>query len=77
MGNGNFQLDLSIEKTFKKGISLFAKATNLLDGKTVRYIPRNSRNANFSDEIQHYKGGILERKEWRGRTIMIGFRYKL
>ncbi len=75
--NGNFQLDLSVEKTFKKGISLFAKATNLLDGKIVRYIPSNSRNANFSEEMQRYNGGILERKEWRGRTILIGFRYKL
>jgi hypothetical protein len=75
--NGNFQLDLSVEKTFKKGISLFAKATNLLDGKIVRYIPSNSRNANFSEEMQRYNGGILERREWRGRTILIGFRYKL
>lgn len=74
---GYFQLDLSLEKTFKKRYCVFVKANNLLNSELVRYIPFNSQNVNFPDKIQRNSKGILERKEHTGQTFVIGFRFKL
>ena len=73
--DGYFQLDLSVEKSFKKGVSLFAKASNLLDVPLLRYIQAGPHTANVDSE--RTDGNVIERKEWHGQTFMIGVRYKL
>lgn len=75
--DGYMQLDASIEKNFKKGISLFAKASNLLNTPLLRFIPGNPRVDYVDSEIERYKGGVLERRDYHGQTFLIGIRYKL
>ena len=72
---GYMQLDASIEKTFKAGFSIFAKASNLLDTPVLRYINPNRMTESLSD-YERYKGGVIERREWHAQTITIGVRYK-
>lgn len=73
--DGYFQLDASVEKSFKKGVSLFAKASNLLDVPLLRYVHKGPSTENVNYE--RHKGNVIERKEWHGQTIMLGVRYKL
>ena len=72
---GYVQMDASIEKSFKIGLAIFAKASNLLDSPVLRYINPNQMTESLKDYAR-YKGGIIERKEWHGQTITIGLRYK-
>lgn len=71
---GYIQLDASIEKSFKAGVSIFAKASNLLDTPVLRYIQDNQMTASLKDYERH-NGGVIERREWHGQTITIGLRY--
>ena len=73
--DGYFQLDASVEKSFRKGVSLFAKASNLLDVPLLRYVQKGPSTADINYE--RHKGNVIERKEWHGQTIMLGVRYKL
>ena len=73
---GYFQLDASIEKSFDCGVSIFAKASNLLDVPLLRYIQKGPRTENIT-EYERHDGNVIERKEWHGQSIMIGVRYKL
>ena len=72
---GYFQLDASVEKSFDCGVSIFAKASNLLDVPLLRYIQNGPRTANI--DYERHDGNVIERKEWHGQSIMIGVRYKL
>lgn len=71
---GYIQLDASLEKSFRCGITLYAKANNLLDMPVLRYIVNNPRTENLKD-YERYRGGVIERREWHGQTLMIGIRY--
>lgn len=73
--DGYFQLDASVEKSFKCGVHIFAKASNLLDIPLFRYIQNGPRTANI--DYERHNGNVIERKEWHGQTIMLGVRYKL
>lgn len=73
--DGYMQLDASVEKSFKNGISLFAKASNLLDTPLLRYIQKGPHTD--SVESDRRNGNVIERKEWHGQSFMIGIRYKL
>ena len=73
--DGYFQLDVSVEKSFKCGVNIFAKASNLLDVPLFRYIQNGPRTANI--DYERHNGNVIERKEWHGQTIMLGVRYKL
>lgn len=73
--DGYFQLDISVEKSFKCGVNIFAKASNLLDVPLYRYIQNGPRTANI--DYERHNGNVIERKEWHGQTIMLGVRYKL
>lgn len=73
--DGYFQLDVSVEKSFKCGVNIFAKASNLLDVPLYRYIQNGPRTANI--DYERHNGNVIERKEWHGQTIMLGVRYKL
>ena len=72
---GYAQLDASVEKSFKNGIAIFAKASNLLNMPVLRYIHSSSRTENVDSE--RTGGNVIERKEWHGQSFMIGVRYKL
>ena len=72
---GYFQLDASVEKSFKCGLSVYAKASNLLDVPLLRYIQNGPRTANI--DYERHDGNVIERKEWHGQSILLGVRYKL
>ena len=72
---GYSQLDASVEKSFKNGISIFAKASNLLDIPLLRFIQNGPHTESVQSE--RHDGNVIERKEWHGQSFMIGIRYKL
>lgn len=72
---GYVSLDISLEKRFRHGISLFAKASNLLNSPIVRFINPSAHTATLAD-YERYKGGVIERREWNAQTVMIGLKYK-
>ena len=75
--DGKFTLDFSCEKKFKKGLSVFAKANNLLDTTYKRYIKTvNDYNANFPGQ-DNSDGKTLIRKNTNGRTFLVGMRFKM
>ena len=70
------QLDASVEKRFQFGLSIFAKANNLLDTPMTHYLKlQNPFNTNI-DGYKNYKGGTLVRKDYYGQTLQIGCRLK-
>lgn len=72
---GYISLDASIEKRFKKGFTVFAKASNLLNSPMIQYTRQNEKNALFVN-VERYRHGIVERKEFYGQNILIGLRFK-
>ena len=72
---GYVQLDASLEKSFRAGLSVFAKASNLLDSPVVRFINPNPMTESLKDYAR-YRGGVIERKEWHAQTLSVGIRYK-
>lgn len=74
--NDYFRMELSAEKTFPCGLSVFLKATNLLNLPMVRYYHKGPHTDRLAD-VQRYHGNVLERKEYYGQTILIGARFKL
>ena len=74
--DGYFQLDASVEKSFRNGVSIFAKASNLLDIPLLRYTHKGPHTDGVTN-FERKEGHLIERKEWHGQTIMLGVRYKL
>ena len=70
-----FGLDLSAEKKFANGISLFFKANNLLDAKRERYL-KTVNQSNLEYEGQKSDKTIVGTYKY-GRTFLFGVRYKL
>ena len=73
---GYTQLDASVEKSFKGGFSLFAKAANLLNTPLLRYIQQGP-HTDAVDSPRTDSGNVIERKSWHGQSLLIGVRYKL
>ncbi|WP_207535907.1 TonB-dependent receptor domain-containing protein [Desertivirga arenae] len=72
---GFIQLDASLEKKLKRGISLFAKANNLLN--TPLEVYTNSTNPNNSDvPAQDISGRTLIQRDYYQRSYLLGIRYK-
>ena len=71
---GFVALDASIEKSFKVGISIYAKATNLLNTPLLRFITPSQLTDGLS--LERYHGSVIERREWNGQTVMVGIRYR-
>ena len=70
-----FVLDLSAEKQFKNGFSIFFKANNLLDAKRERYLKTvNESNLQYADQMSNKT--IIGTYKY-GRTFLLGVRYKL
>lgn len=72
---GYITMDLSIEKRFKTGFTLFTKASNLLNSPMIQYIKKNEKNSQYVN-VERYHGGIVERKEFYGLNFLLGLRYK-
>lgn len=70
-----FGLDLTAEKQFKNGISIFFKANNLLDAKRERYL-KTVNKSNLEYEGQKSDKTIVGTYQY-GRTFLLGVRYKL
>lgn len=70
-----FGLDLSGEKQFKHGLSIFLKANNLLDAKRERYL-KTVNKSNLEYEGQKSDRTIVGTYRY-GRTFLLGVRYKL
>ena len=70
-----FGLDLSAEKQFKNGYSIFFKANNLLDAKRERYL-KTVNESNLEYEGQKSDKTIVGTYQY-GRTFLLGVRYKL
>ena len=68
-------LDLSAEKQFKNGFSIFFKANNLLDAKRERYL-KTVNESNLEYEGQKSDKTIVGTYQY-GRTFLLGVRYKL
>jgi len=72
---GYTQMDASVEKRFKSGLSLFAKVSNLLNSPMIQYKKRTEENALYAN-VERYDGGIVSRKEFYGQNILIGIRLR-
>lgn len=74
---GEVTLDASVEKSFKCGVSIFGKATNLLNTTSERYIKtHNDYNNNFPGQDSD-SGKTIIRKERHGVGLLLGVRFKL
>ena len=69
-------MDASVEKRFKNGVTIFAKASNLLNSPMIQYVTVNSQNEKRDPSIEMYKKGIVERKERYSQNINLGIKYK-
>lgn len=72
-----FQMDASVDKDFKNGLSVFAKMTNLANSKRREYIKTSNPYNQKFPVPEYYKKYTLIRDENFGRTILMGIRYKL
>jgi TonB-dependent receptor len=73
---GYLQCDASLEKKFKKGLSLFLKATNLMDTPMTLYLKKQNASNSAVEGYEPYKNGTLVRRDYYGQNIQIGGRYR-
>lgn len=73
--NEYFRMELSAEKSWKNGVELYLKATNLLNLPLIRYV-NNGPHTQGVEDFPRYRGNIYEREERYGQTMMVGVRYK-
>lgn len=74
--NDYFRMEISAEKSFRCGVSIFLKATNLLNLPMIRYYHKGPHTDSLSD-VERVGGNVVERKERYGQTMLIGIRFKL
>ena len=75
--SGFMQMDISIDKRFKNGISLFCKASNLLNTPMIQYTRVNTMNEKRDPRVAMYQRGVVDRKEYYWQNIAVGFKFKL
>lgn len=74
---GFIQVDISAEKRFKHGFSVFIKANNLLNTPSKLYIKgTNPENDKIKEDLVK-NGRTLIRSDFYGQSYLAGFRYKL
>ncbi|MDR0507671.1 MAG: TonB-dependent receptor [Dysgonamonadaceae bacterium] len=73
---GYIQTDISIEKKFKSGIIVFAKATNLLNTPMVLYLKKQNPANEKVKDYENYSNGTLVRRDYYGQNVQIGVRYR-
>lgn len=74
--NDYFRMEISAEKSFRCGVSIFLKATNLLNLPMIRYYHKGPHTDSLAD-VDRVGGNVVERKERYGQTMLIGIRFKL
>jgi len=74
--SGFIPMDASIEKKFRFGLTVFGKASNLLNSKMVQYIKKNQRNESRDSRTALYNGGVLDRREQYWQNFTLGVKYK-
>lgn len=67
-------MDASVEKRFKNGVGIFAKANNLLDTPMIVYID-NASSKNADVPAQSLKGKTLIRQNYYQRSYYLGLRF--
>ncbi|MBD0402025.1 TonB-dependent receptor [Flammeovirga sp. EKP202] len=73
-----WQMDFSIEKHFGFGLTVFAKARNLLDTPLVLYVNQEANERQSNYPLQGDPGDNLKvRDERYGRNFQLGIKYKL
>ncbi len=75
--SGYFQLDASVEKQFRYGITVFAKAANLINAPMKQFIKLKNESSASIVGYETHNGGTLVRKDRYGQTFQIGVKYKL
>jgi TonB-dependent receptor len=77
---GYLQLDAAAEKKLKAGVSLFAKAANLLNAPMTLYLKkRNAANEDMlhaASLLPSYRGGTAVRRDRYGQSLQVGARYR-
>ncbi|GGH00264.1 TonB-dependent receptor [Pedobacter zeae] len=73
---GFVQMDVSAEKRFKGGISVFVKANNILNTPTKLFIKGTNPANNDIGEDLVKNGNTLIRSDYYGQNYLVGFRYK-
>lgn len=72
----SIQLDASIEKSFKNGCSVFAKANNLLNTPSILFLKtHNVYNEKFDLQMSS-KNETIIRKDFYKQSVLLGLRYK-
>lgn len=74
--NDYFRMELSAEKSFRCGVSVFLKASNLLNLPMIRYYHQGPHTDDLTD-VERVGGNVVERKEYYGQTILLGVRFKM
>lgn len=75
--SGYLQMDASVEKKFKIGLTIFLKANNLLNTPMRQFIKKQN-NANLNVEgYKNFGKHTLVREDYYNRTIQVGLKYKL
>lgn len=74
--NDYFRMEVSAEKSFRCGLSIFLKATNLLNLPMIRYYHKGPHTDSLTD-VERIGANVIERKERYGQTILLGIRFKL
>ena len=74
--NNYFRMEISAEKSFGCGASIFLKATNLLNLPMIRYYHKGPHTDSLT-EVDRVGGNVVERNERYGQTLLIGIRFKL
>lgn len=74
--NNYCRLELSGEKALGRGLSLFVKASNLLNLPLVRYYHKGPHTDQLT-EVRRTGGNVVERRERYGQTLLLGIRLKI
>jgi outer membrane receptor protein involved in Fe transport len=74
---GSVNLDFSAEKSFKNGLSVFAKANNLLNTPKIEFLKSHNDYNNDFPLQSTSSGETIIRKEYYQPSFLIGIRYKL
>jgi len=74
--SGYIPMDASIEKRFRFGVTVFAKASNLLNSRTTQYVKINRQNETRDPRAALHHGALLDRREQYWQNVTLGVKYK-
>ncbi|MDR1682973.1 MAG: TonB-dependent receptor [Candidatus Symbiothrix sp.] len=74
--SGYLQTDVSLEKKFKCGIILSAKATNLFNTPMVLYLKKQNPANDKVENYENYRNGTWLRRDYYGQNVQIGVRWR-